>query len=39
MSKEPLEYLHHIQDECQFILSVIGPETDKEELIANETLK
>lgn len=39
MSKEPLEYLRHIQDECFFILSVIGPETNKEEVIANETLK
>lgn len=39
MYKEPLEYLRHIQDECLFILSVIGPETDNEELIANETLK
>ncbi|MDP2890798.1 MAG: DUF86 domain-containing protein [Bacteroidota bacterium] len=39
MSKEPLEYLHHIQDECLFILSAIGAKTNKEELIANETLK
>jgi len=39
MSKEPLEYLRHIQDECLFILSVIGPETNKEEVISNETLK
>ena len=39
MSKEPLEYLRHIQDECLFVLSVIGSETEKEELLANETLK
>lgn len=39
MYKEPLEYLRHIQDECIFILSVIGPDTDKEELLTNETLK
>jgi uncharacterized protein with HEPN domain len=39
MSKEPLEYLRHIQDECLFILSVIGAETKKEDLISNETLK
>lgn len=39
MSKEPLEYLRHILDECCFILSVISPETEKEELIDNETLK
>lgn len=39
MSKEPLEYLRHIHDECRFILSVISPETGKEELMDNETLK
>jgi uncharacterized protein with HEPN domain len=39
MSKEPLEYLRHIQDECLFILSVISAETKKEDLISNETLK
>lgn len=39
MYKEPLEYLRHIQDECLFILSVIGPDTDKEELLTNEILK
>jgi len=39
MYKEPLEYLRHIQDECLFVLSVIKPETGKEELLVNETLK
>lgn len=39
MSKEPLEYLRHIQDECLFVLSVIGAETEKEDLVSNETLK
>lgn len=39
MSKEPLEYLRHIQDECLFVLSVIGAETVKKELISDETLK
>lgn len=39
MSKEPLEYLRHIQDECLFVLSVIGAETEKVDLLANETLK
>ena len=39
MYKEPLEYLRHIFDECQYILSVIKPETKKEELLDNETLK
>ncbi len=39
MSKEPLDYLRHIQDECLFILSVIVPDTKKEELLEDETLK
>jgi uncharacterized protein with HEPN domain len=39
MYKEPLEYLRHIQDECLFVLTVIGAETEKEDLISNETLK
>ena len=39
MSKEPLEYLRHIQDECIFVLSVIGAETDKEVLLSDETIK
>ena len=39
MSKEPLEYLRHIQDECLFIISVIGPKAEKEVLLSNETLK
>ena len=39
MFKEPLEYLRHIQDECLFIMSVIGSETEKADLLGNETLK
>jgi len=39
MSKEPLEYLRHIQDECLFVLSILGSETDKEVLLSDETLK
>ena len=39
MSKSSIEYLHHIHDECTFILSVIKPETTKDELLDNETLK
>jgi uncharacterized protein with HEPN domain len=39
MSKDPLEYLRHIQDECIFVLSVIGAETDKEVLFSDETIK
>ncbi|MCL2511164.1 MAG: DUF86 domain-containing protein [Bacteroidales bacterium] len=39
MSKEPVLYLKHILDECGFILSVISPETTKENLLENETMK
>ena len=39
MSKQPLEYLQHINDECKFILSVITKDTKKDEFLNNETLK
>jgi len=39
MSKQPTEYLRHISDECQYILSVIRPETTKDDFLGNETLK
>ena len=39
MSKQPIEYLRHIQDECNFILSVIGRDLTKEEFLENEVLK
>ena len=39
MSKEPILYLKHILDECEFILSVISSNTTKENLLENETLK
>jgi uncharacterized protein with HEPN domain len=39
MSKEPVEYLKHIADECAFILSVIVPDKQKDEFLADETLK
>ena len=38
MSKEPKEYLRHIQDECLFIISV-SQELQYDDFIANETLK
>jgi uncharacterized protein with HEPN domain len=38
MSKEPNEYLRHIQDECLFIISV-SQELKYDDFIANETLK
>ena len=39
MSKQPTEYLRHIYDECQYVLSVIRPETTKDNFLGNETLK
>lgn len=33
MSKEPIEYLKHIKDECSYILSVIPPDFSKEEFL------
>jgi len=39
MSKNPLEYLKHIRDECSYILTVIKPETSKADFLADETLK
>lgn len=39
MSKEPIEYLKHIRDECLYILSVITPDKAKDEFLADETLK
>jgi uncharacterized protein with HEPN domain len=39
MSKEPIEYLKHIRDECSFILSVISEDFSKDEFLYDETLK
>ena len=39
MSKEPIEYLKHIRDESEFILSVINNETTKDDFLFDETLK
>jgi uncharacterized protein with HEPN domain len=39
MSKNPIEYLKHINDECKYILSVINQDLTKDEVIYNETLK
>lgn len=39
MSKEPIEYLKHIRDECAYILSVISIDTTKDDFLADETLK
>ena len=38
MSKEPIDYLKHIADECAYIISV-STNITKDELLDNETLK
>ncbi len=38
MSKEPNEYIRHIQDECSFIISV-SENTLFEDFMKDETLK
>ena len=38
MSKEPIDYLKHIADECAYILSV-STDLTKDELLDDETLK
>ena len=38
MSKEPIEYLKHIDDECLYLMSV-SKELSKDEFLDNETLK
>lgn len=39
MSKEPIEYLRHIQDECSYILSVVNENFTKEDFLEDETIK
>jgi|YNPMSStandDraft_1061717.scaffolds.fasta_scaffold163704_1 uncharacterized protein with HEPN domain len=39
MSKDPIEYLRHIFDECKFILSVTGDNFSRDDLLQDETLK
>jgi len=39
MSKEPIEFLKHIRDESQFILSVIDRGLTKDEFLKDEVLK
>lgn len=40
MSKDPIEYLRHIQDECEYIISEIHVnQVTKDRFIENETLK
>jgi len=39
MSKDPKEYLKHIQDEILFIKTVIPPDLEKDTFLNDETLK
>jgi uncharacterized protein with HEPN domain len=39
MSKAPVDYLHHILDECIFIVSVVDENMTKDKLLGDETLK
>lgn len=40
MSKDPVQYLKHIQDECEYIISSIqNNKVTKRDFIENETLK
>jgi len=39
MHKESLVYLKHILLECNYIVSVINPETSKDEFLKDETIK
>lgn len=39
MSKEPVEFLKHIRDECAYILSVITERATFDDFILDETLK
>jgi len=39
MPKESIEYLKHILLECDYIVSVIKPETTKDEFLGDETRK
>jgi uncharacterized protein with HEPN domain len=38
MSKDPIEYIRHIQDECSYILSV-SKSLSKDQFLDDETLK
>jgi len=39
MSKDSIAYLQHILSECDFIVSVIKTETNKDDFLRNEMLK
>lgn len=39
MSKDPVEYLKHIRDECFYLLMVFTADKTKDDFMADETLK
>ena len=39
MSKDSLEYLRHISDECKYLISIFGKGFTKDQLLQDETLK
>ena len=39
MSKEPIDFVRHIQDECSYIISVIETNISEDDFLADETLK
>lgn len=39
MSKLPIEYLRHINDECLFIMKALTSDVTKDNLLENEVLK
>jgi uncharacterized protein with HEPN domain len=39
MSKEPIEYVKHILEECSYLQSVIGNNVSKDDFLQDETLK
>ena len=39
MSKEPIEFLKHIRDESQFIISIIDKGLTKDDFLNDEVLK
>ncbi len=39
MYKDPIEYLKHIRDECDYLVSVMGDGVTQEVFLQDETLK
>jgi len=39
MSKDPIEFVKHIRDECTYILTIANSDLTKDQFIEDETLK